>query len=155
MIVIQEMRFRAMTENDVQMTDCSYNDKPFVFRKTGEWKVPRIGMLNFTIVATDIAEDRMKEHDFDLLSQTLLRTRNPIERMSHLSDILQHTRFSCRQAQKLMRVFDSVKAVQDAIFMIYPRLIDPHRLQSLLMNSLKDKDAVEETRQRLGQHASR
>ena len=48
-----------------------------------------------------------------------------------------------------MRVFSSQKEVQDAIFILYPRLVDPYRLQGLLVHSLPDEAAIERCRKRL------
>jgi len=136
----QEMRLRALSEPDVEMVDCQHDGKPFVFRKTGQWKVPQSGMLCFTIVATENAEERFKESDLERLNATLLRVANPMERISHLADVIQSSRFSCKQAQKLLRVFDSTQQVQEGIVLLYPRLIDPWRLNVLIRAALLDED---------------
>jgi len=138
-----------MTENDTHLTDASIDGKPFVFRKSGEWKVPTAGDFRFHMVAVDIAEDRVSAEDFERLSGSLLRIKNPMERLSQLGDLMQYQRLSCHQAQKLMRVFNSQKEVQDAIFIIYPRLVDPYRLQGLLDHSLPDEAAITRCRKRL------
>jgi len=147
----QEMRFRAMTETDVHMTDCALDGKAFVFRKCGAWKVPPGGIFTFNMLAVDIAEDRVSAEQFERLSSALLKIRHPVERLQQLSDLMQNQRISCHQAMKLMRVFNTQKEVQDAIVTVYPRLVDPFRLQMLLTSCLPDEASITITRQKLEQ----
>ena len=91
-----------MTENDTHLTDASLDGKSFVFRKSGEWKVPTAGDFQFNMVAVDIAEDRVTAEDFERLTSSLLRIKNPMERLSQLGDLIQHQRISCHQAPHIL-----------------------------------------------------
>ena len=57
-------------------------------------------------------------------------------RVRKLGELLTNSMLTCKQAQKAMRVFESISDVQEAMLLTYPRLVDPWRFGDLMKKSL-------------------
>lgn len=140
----QDIRVRALAEPHFSIVDGSVDGKPFVFRKDGGWNVPEKGILKMSAQCIDSGEEIRSDEDTRNIVTQLVKVKNPIERMSMFREIVGKSHFTVHQAKIAVRAFSNQSEVIEGILLIQPRLVDPHRLSSLLklVQAEEDRDLI-------------
>ena len=140
----QDLRLRALVEPTFDIVDGSVDGKPFVFHKDARWKVPLKGTLTITTTSIDSGEEVMSDTEMQHLVNELVKVRNRIERMNLLRSVVTKNFFTVHQAKMGLRAFEESCDMSEALLMMQPKLVDPHRLSDVLklIQSSEDQSMI-------------